>query len=545
MGAALSNAIKSIDGSSDAEKETKDALNALFELGKSRNEAAFAHATSDAMKVYAPVQKLLLQRQSIIASATNNTDGIVTGIKGAIGNLMKGQILDGFVPRVLNELALANMCSVTDLISNALNVVLGSSSGQISQSYTYALIATDLGALLRIDVDVYSFEVYSQGLQSHAKNMTAITSLVSTVNPNGLTLSDIRGVVSMSYGGSPIETQQNIFNLVKSAWENDRKVSVGQALTSADHERYSSLLVPSKYEQQMESRGTLGLTALSLGPPPKQPMGRLELIGALDKSRAAKAKSQGVSLASLADQEPKMVDIFIWFHLVRVIDEPWLRHIGGALKGFEEDQSFKYIGPSGGRSGSAISFQCQVSGEPELFDKCIAYCDDIIIPSIRKAEYLTSNVSSVALQYSHPTQDGSGMPTAVVFKQNGITNSTGDVITFYHPDDLGQPLSLQPNETKALSGPVIYIAGTPPPTSTPQLNGGSTDEGKTSSTPKPVVKSDDQPKQWITYQSIDSSDILTGMPAKIQKIQSGGYRIDINNPKDVIMQIKYSAAASS
>ena len=96
MGAALSNAIKSIDGSSDAEKETRDALNSLFELGKSRNDAAFAHATSDAMKVYAPVQKVLLQRQSILASASNNTDGIVDGIKKAVGNLMKGQILDGY-----------------------------------------------------------------------------------------------------------------------------------------------------------------------------------------------------------------------------------------------------------------------------------------------------------------------------------------------------------------------------------------------------------------------------------------------------------------
>ena len=153
---------------------------------------------------------------------------------------------------------------MTDIIGNALNVVLGSSSGQISQSYTYALVATELGALLRIDVDVYSFEVTSQSLQTHAKNMTAITSLVSTVNPNGLTLSDIRGAVSMSYSSSSIEIQQSIFNIVKFAWENDRKVSGGQLLTSADIEKFSSLFVPSKYEQQMEERDTLGRSAPSL-----------------------------------------------------------------------------------------------------------------------------------------------------------------------------------------------------------------------------------------------------------------------------------------
>lgn len=73
MGAGLSSIIKSIDGSSDSEKETRDALNALFALGQSRNEAAFAKATSDAMKVYAPIQKVLLQRQSIVVSASTGT----------------------------------------------------------------------------------------------------------------------------------------------------------------------------------------------------------------------------------------------------------------------------------------------------------------------------------------------------------------------------------------------------------------------------------------------------------------------------------------
>ena len=95
MGQALSKLIKSIDGSSDSEQETKDALNALFELGKSRNDAAFAKATSDAMKVYVPIQKILLQRQSIVANVATGTDGIVSGIKDSVGNLMKGKILDG------------------------------------------------------------------------------------------------------------------------------------------------------------------------------------------------------------------------------------------------------------------------------------------------------------------------------------------------------------------------------------------------------------------------------------------------------------------
>jgi hypothetical protein len=95
MGQALASAIKSIDGSTDAEKETQDALNALFALGESRNDAAWAKATSDDSKVYAPISKVLLRRQSIVASASVGTDQIVGGIKKAVGNLMSGQILDG------------------------------------------------------------------------------------------------------------------------------------------------------------------------------------------------------------------------------------------------------------------------------------------------------------------------------------------------------------------------------------------------------------------------------------------------------------------
>lgn len=87
--------IKSIDGGDDAANQVKESMDALFELGKSRNEAAWAQATSSAIKVYAPINQVLLRRQSIVASATTGQDGIVTGIKTSVGKLISGQILDG------------------------------------------------------------------------------------------------------------------------------------------------------------------------------------------------------------------------------------------------------------------------------------------------------------------------------------------------------------------------------------------------------------------------------------------------------------------
>jgi hypothetical protein len=146
---------------------------------------------------------------------------------------------------------------VTDIIGNALDVVLGAAAGQVSQQYTYALVATDLGALLRTDVDLYSFEVRSKGLQNHAKNMTAITSIISTINPQALTVSDLRGIVSLSYGGSPEDQQKQIFELVKAARDNDRKIATGAVLSEADHANFRSLLQPSYYEGLMKKHAAM------------------------------------------------------------------------------------------------------------------------------------------------------------------------------------------------------------------------------------------------------------------------------------------------
>ncbi|KAK3359434.1 hypothetical protein B0T25DRAFT_98373 [Lasiosphaeria hispida] len=82
MGAELSAMIKSLDGGGAAEQEAKDALNSLYELGRSRNDAAWAQATSNAIKVYAPISQILLRRQSITASCATRTEGGDQGNQG-------------------------------------------------------------------------------------------------------------------------------------------------------------------------------------------------------------------------------------------------------------------------------------------------------------------------------------------------------------------------------------------------------------------------------------------------------------------------------
>ena len=392
--------------------------------------------------------------------------------------------------------------------------------------------------------------------------MTAITSIVSTVNPNGLTLSDIRGVVSMSYGNSPIETQQNIFNLVKSAWENDRKVAVGQSLTSVDHERTSSLFVPSKYEQQMESRRSQVVPAGATKTPSKRLVGRAELIQAVRSQKSASSRSQTSTFASIANEKGaaeesfKWLDLSIWFQLIAPPSEEWQRHMEGALKGFDEDGSFKYGQITGGRSGSAICFQCKISANPAMFDLAVSYCNDTILPALRKAEYLSSNVSSMALQYSHPTTDKSGHTTTVIFKQNSIKNSTDDVITFHSSSDSTTLLILQPKEENSLTGSVSYISSSAPVTPQSQQEG----EAKTSPAKAPTNEPNGTDKKeggdatapnvppkfgkirdYVTYENITPQDIITSVPATLQKLPSGGYQIELRDPRDELMQIRYNS----
>ncbi|KAK3398180.1 hypothetical protein B0T20DRAFT_478947 [Sordaria brevicollis] len=248
MGQSLASMIKSIDGDDDAARKTKDFMDALFELGKSRNDAAWAQAASDANKVYAPINQVLLRRQSIVVNATPGIPEIVTAIKSSVGKLI----------------------SVTDIISNALIIVLGASSGQVSQNNTYALIATELGALLRIDIDVYSFALRSQSLP---QNMTAITCIISSIDHSKMTVNDLRSIVSMTFGSSPLERQKAIFDVILAAWSeagrNDgRKGLSTMSLNGHDgiidgglslerRQRVQALFEPSVYEEQMTKRGLL------------------------------------------------------------------------------------------------------------------------------------------------------------------------------------------------------------------------------------------------------------------------------------------------
>lgn len=95
MGQGLTKIAKSIDDSNDAGKEALDALNALVALGQSRKDVVYSRAMYDRMKITIPVQKVLLQRQSIVSITKTSIHELSAGIREAVGNLMQGPMVDG------------------------------------------------------------------------------------------------------------------------------------------------------------------------------------------------------------------------------------------------------------------------------------------------------------------------------------------------------------------------------------------------------------------------------------------------------------------
>ncbi|QIX01688.1 hypothetical protein AMS68_007205 [Peltaster fructicola] len=563
MGAGLSNVIKSIDGSSDAEKQIQDSMNALFALGESRNAAAWAQATSDVNKVYAPISKVLLRRQTIVASASvGNKDGVVGGIKGAVGNLMKGQILDG----------------VTDIISSAMDVVLGASSGQVSSQYTYALIATDLGALLRIDVDIYSFELKSSGLQARAKNMTAVTSLISTVNPQNLTLSDLRGIVSLSYGGSPEDRQKAIFELVKAAWENDRKISLGGALDEEDHANFRSLIIPSEYERKYAS--SLGAVTVEPATPSvdrdalrtayKKLVATNNTImanGSSNGNTFGAVGSNGNTLGAVGDSngvvngtkrkihltplpgvnEDTMREVFLWIMTTSgsQVTADWVAMMAGAISGFNVTGMVKYVEISGGLSGNAITFKLKVNSSQQCFDLCIKYIRDTMLGQLRKAEYLNYLISHMALQYEHPSDGHLGLITVVQYNANRITNLTDDNIDFYDETDL--VLTIPPKGAATLDGPISHIIGRPQAAATNGgTAGGDSDAGDANAKPDATVKKPDTsiPVQWVTYE--DQPALVHAVEGRLSSAgKNSGYVLSTNDGFNKPVTVTYTVAQNS
>jgi hypothetical protein len=496
MGQSISSMIKSVDGGDQSAQDTKDTLNALYALGASRMDAAYSQAMVDSDSKYAPISKLILRRQQVVCKASTDLSGITQGIKDSIGDLMSGQILDG----------------VVDLIADGLNVVLGESAGQITSSYTYGLVATDLGGLLRLDVDIYNFALESQGLQTKIQNMTAVSALVSSIDSTKLTAADLRAIVSVTYGSSTVQVQQQILDLVMAAWTNDNKVAnTGEKLTDTDLAGYRSKIVPSKYAGKLASgaRPHHHLT--------KKPK-KIDKAALMLATNQAKARNPEVKEAITAP-------VTLWVQLQNPADEIFLGWLQGIMTATAVKDVFEFTKIDDGVSGNAIGLKCEVFFyDGPHFDKALSYIEDTVF-----GKYLNSSgdftkywIGKLALQYTHPVTGGeqSGLCAHITFNNNVITNNSSDTIRFVEAESGTTLLELAPKAFQPLTGVIEYIAG-------------PVQDGVPETTP---------PLQWLTYKEDLEGKLLNTMPVSVLSGTDGGYILSFTAPDNSTITLAYDAA---
>ncbi|KAI0388855.1 hypothetical protein F5Y17DRAFT_470131 [Xylariaceae sp. FL0594] len=416
MGQSVAGMIKFIDGADQSAQETREALDSLSELGKGRNDAAWAQATSNAIAVYEPISEVILRRQSIIASASTNTDA-----------------------------------SVTDILGSALNVVLGASSGQ-------------------------------------AQNMTAITSLISSIDVSKLKVNDLRAIVSMPFGSSSLEKQQQIYSVILAAYQEAVKVgatTTDGVLPPDAQERVKSLFVPSQYEASMLQRG-VPLTAPPDEPPRLTPkIGRLDLKDALQKHRSSLVTKKLASLNTNDSHQAGAAAPAPAPGTDAQVDTDWINR-------FQRHDGLQRARPVVG-----------------LFDLSLRYCYETVLPTINTYKRLVKPyIANVALQYRHLSENDTGLVTVVSFKRNTVqNNSYADLLP----------------EKAVLAGDVHHIVAP---------------SQQDDSSQSPVVNQDQD--QWVRYQAFERSDIIVESTLTVSDLPGGGYRVAGYTANDRMFTIDYS-----
>ncbi|KAI9651380.1 hypothetical protein NHQ30_001422 [Ciborinia camelliae] len=434
MGQAISSAIKAVTGDSKDDSKTRDTLNALYALGKSRSDFIIAKVNSGAESNYAPVSKVLYQKQKIVCNTKTDTTDIVSGIKDGIGNLIGGQILDG----------------VTNIVAEGLKAILGESAGQIATETTYALVATELAALLRIDVDTYNFQTTTAiGLQNTINNVTAVTMVISSVDVQSMTLNDLRAVVSLKYSSSTEAKQQQILQALIAAFTQEKKGTSGN-LTGDALLEYQKVFVPSIYEAALAQR-------LKEGP-------MLENIsdnGLAQKASLSSLERQLRAQLSVRSSIPNGNDYIDGYHSGSLENLPpgddaplsehsislvipisglehrhdWASLMSGLMTAFIPlDGLIKFRGAPTKIHGTSVSFDFSVDGSAEQFDVAIMFFERVLIPKLGQCGQLVRDCKSFLLEYSRPQAITSIASFPRPFKLGTMNNTNGG----YEPSDLTQ-----------------------------------------------------------------------------------------------------------
>lgn len=254
----------------------------------------------------------------------------------------------------------------------------------------------------------------------------------------------------------------------------------GIALSEEDHANFHSMVRPSVYETNLRSteppqdlpskprvtQDTLKQTFKTYASQ-RQLSARTGTISGIESlANGVPGRSNGRDIASRSGRAKSspagknadpMVDVFLWVMVTTQVDETWISQMGGAISGFNVAGMIQYIGVNSGLSGNAVTLRIKVNSNRQCFDLCIQYLNDTVLYQIAHAEYLASIISTMALQFDHPSDGHRGLVTLVEYSMNRITNKTPDVILFFN--GATQIMSIAPGGQGIIDGTVSHLVG--------------------------------------------------------------------------------------
>ena len=340
--------------------------------------------------------------------------------------------------------------------------------------------------------------------------MTAVSTVISSIDTTALSLATLRGIVSLSFGNSSADDQAAILQVVQAAWNLDNNKQNGGKVTDVDKADYRSLFRDSRRKRQATIPTS---SALSISP----------------KVTKANRPSLLDILHNREGGNDEWSDVLLWLHTSGPVDEEWLRRLESMLSGFNVEKCFRVVEPKGPISGSAITILCQINSNPKLlYDQGLSYMTGTIFPALQGAGYLSVNIRNLALQYEHPGGGSAGEATSILYKMNQVTNKSADTISFFAEEQSQIILTLQPNSSGIVNGLVGYISSTAGSGPSPPLSGPS---------PAPAPAAD----LWVTYQDIKPEQMIHTMPITVDPSTTKGYVLSLYGPNDKTFSIMYNS----
>ncbi|TFY76622.1 hypothetical protein EWM64_g7392 [Hericium alpestre] len=228
MGSTLSSVMNAADADKQ-EKEANDALNALMQIATSRQELFYDHIRSpnfDAGLVQ--MSKVIYKYQYIQCAVDSNPAGISNAINSTLKDFVSGDVVAG----------------ITNIVTSSMNFLLGNYSANQSSTTMYTLSTGELGGLVRIDTDFYSYEYTSETLKNITKNILVCSIVISSAEVKGLKLNDINAIVQSLYSSSDIKIRDQLWAAVQESEGIHNPVQAAKITLPASNANFVDLKNP-------------------------------------------------------------------------------------------------------------------------------------------------------------------------------------------------------------------------------------------------------------------------------------------------------------